>query len=187
MKNFILVILLLAGAMLLGAEINDDYEHDRGQYSVRDLSPEQQIILERIELRLDTLQNDLRGVLNKTEQRQLRKTIDELRELILIIAQPPVPRIYPMRKDDFNDLKQRIRNLAFPDDGLALLKTAASGNYFTSAQIAGLLDLFTFPDDKLKALSIAYPSCVDTSGNYKILDCFVFGDDKEKARQIIEK
>jgi hypothetical protein len=119
--------------------------------------------------------------------KKLQNTLSEIRRLIfqLAIPSPSLPRI--MSRDDFSDLKGRLRKLAFADDGLSLLKTAAAGNYFSSTQISGLLDQFTFPDDKLKALEITYPSCVDTSGNYKILDCFIFGDDKEKARAIIEK
>jgi len=187
MKSFLILILLLSGTMLLTADIDDSYEAKDEHYSELDLSPEQQIILERIELRLAFVQDEFSDKLSKSEMKRLQNTLRELRQLILKLATPEPVSYRPMNKKDFADLKQRIRKLAFPDDGLTLLKTAATGNYFTSAQIAGLLDQFTFPDDKLKALQITYPACVDTSGNYKILDCFIFGDDKEKARAIIEK
>jgi len=187
MKSFLVLILLLAGSLLLTAYTAESYEPKGGYLSEGYVSPDLQITLERIELRLKLVQEQFAGKLNKSEMRELQNTLSEIRRLIfqLALPDPSLPRV--MSEDDFDDLKERLKKLAFADDGLALLKTAAAGNYFSSSQIAGLLDQSTFPDDKLKALEISYPSCLDTSGNYRILDCFIFGDDKDKARAILER
>lgn len=87
---------------------------------------------------------------------------------------------------DFNDLMGKIEKQSFADDKLRTLELASKNTRFKVNQIVRIIGAFTFADDKLSALRIAYPECDDPQNNYKILDAFTFSSDKEAAQRIIE-
>ncbi|MDP3114780.1 MAG: DUF4476 domain-containing protein [Candidatus Cloacimonadaceae bacterium] len=90
-----------------------------------------------------------------------------------------------MPDKDFNDLMARINKESFADNKLRVLNTAAKNSRFNVSQIVRLIGAFTFAEDKLNALSVAYPECQDPHNNYKILEAFTFASDKEDAEEII--
>ncbi len=105
-----------------------------------------------------------------------------------VMPPPPPPGQYlrpAMPDGDFSDLVSRIRRESFSDDQIRVLRTAAQNHVFSCSQIVRLLDAFTFSEDKLEALRLAYPGCVDPQNNYRILDAFTYSTDKEEAEQII--
>lgn len=90
-----------------------------------------------------------------------------------------------MSESDFSNLIKKINDESFSDDQMRVLRTAAKNHNFKVNQIVRILDCFSFPDDKLSALSISYPGCVDPQNNYEILDAFTYSDDKSEAERII--
>jgi len=201
-----LIILLLGSTLLFAGEpddkaINEPYE---------ELPFDRKVILNKITRRMDKLQMSYISQLSKTERYEAQKLLDEIRSLAqklaatppppgattnvtVNIAPTPVPRPapapkpIPMADKDFIDLKNSIRRNSFGDAGLDVLKTATEGNNFRSAQVVEIIGLFPFSTDKLKALQIAYPKCIDTQNKYKILDAFLFDTDKKEAREIMER
>jgi len=90
-----------------------------------------------------------------------------------------------MSESDFSNLIKRINAESFSDDQMRVLRTAAKNHNFKVNQIVRILDCFSFGEDKLSALSISYPGCLDPQNNYEILDAFTYSDDKSEAERII--
>lgn len=90
-----------------------------------------------------------------------------------------------MNDSDFTKLISRIQGESFSDDQLRVIRTAAKLNNFKSNQIVRIIDCFSFSDDKISALDIAYKGCLDPQNNYEILDAFTYSEDKSRAERII--
>ncbi len=97
----------------------------------------------------------------------------------------PVSNKNPMSASDFSNLINRINGESFGDDQMRVLRTAAKNHDFSVSQIVRIIDCFDFSEEKLSALSISYPGCVDPENNYEILDAFTFSGDKSEAERII--
>lgn len=91
-----------------------------------------------------------------------------------------------MSDPDFSKLVQRIKDESFSDDQLIVIRTAAKKNNFKVNQIVRILDCFSFASDKVSALEIAYPGCLDPQNNFEILKAFTYSDDKVEAERIID-
>lgn len=85
----------------------------------------------------------------------------------------------------FQELKARVDDEHLSDAKLTLLKTAASTNTFTCAQVARLVEQFSFGDDKLEALSALKDRIEDPEKKGKLVTLFSFEDEKEKARALL--
>ncbi|MBW6513712.1 MAG: DUF4476 domain-containing protein [Candidatus Syntrophosphaera sp.] len=143
--------------------------------------------MQQIEQRLQLWESLYLRRLKPAEQRRARALINEIRVLLYRLPgnQYGYWQPQPMDDSDFTNLRNRVRRTSFGDSKLHLLRLAATENYFSSAQIATLLGLFSFSADRLVALEILYPQCVDTRANYVILDAFTFSADKARAVQIM--
>ncbi len=103
------------------------------------------------------------------------------------VAEPVAPSNgkKSMSESDFSNLIRRIQDESFSDDQARVVRTAAKNHNFKVSQIVRILDCFSFADDKINALSISYPGCIDPQNNYEILDAFTYSDDKSEAERII--
>ena len=90
-----------------------------------------------------------------------------------------------MSDSDFSNLISRIQAESFSDDQMRVIRTAAKKHNFKVNQIVRIIDCFSFADDKITALGISYPGCIDPQNNYEILDAFTYSDDKSEAERII--
>jgi hypothetical protein len=188
----------------------DDKSEDSTAYET--LPYNREVLLKKINRRIDKLQMSYISQLYKSERYEAQILLDEIRKVANLLAytapvapqvitikeapqvvinvappEPPAPKLRAMNNEDFLDLKQSIRKNNFGDSGLNTLRSAAEGNYFKSSQIVDIMSLFVFSDDKLKALAITYPKCLDTQSKYKILDAFLFDSDKKTAQEIMSK
>ncbi len=218
-RNRLLSVALLAMLMLLSlstliAEESKEQPTQQTEDSkaYETLPYNRQLLLNKINRRLDKLQLSYISQLYKGERHEAQVLLDEIRKAANILAytapvepkiitiketpqvtinvappEPPAPKLRAMDNETFLDLKQSIRRNSFGNDGLNILKTAAEGNYFKSSQIVDILSLFVYSDDKLKALEISYPKCIDTQSNFKIVDAFLFDSDKRVAQEIINR
>lgn len=88
------------------------------------------------------------------------------------VQQPLGP--VPMCPDDFAQLKLTISNGSFESTRLSIFKQALAYNYFTSAQVRDLMDLFWFESSKLEMAKLAYPKTVDQHNYYIVNNGFSF-------------
>ena len=186
MKYILIVMLFLSAALALFAGSS---ENDSSEWIIKGCEECEPVdanaaIRERIDLRIEKIKKELKGKLDKSDQRRVHELLDEIQELILLLPAKPVHRIEPISKGDLSDLKDALRRAAFADDQLEVLRSASQGNYYKCSQIIEILEIFPFSSDKLEALKATYPKCLDTGNNFKIVDAFVF--DKDQAREIID-
>ncbi len=85
----------------------------------------------------------------------------------------------------FQQLIARVDNEHLSEAKLTLLKTAASTNTFTCAQVARLVEQFSFGEDKLEALSALKDRLEDPENKGKLVTLFSFDDEKEKAEALL--
>lgn len=88
---------------------------------------------------------------------------------------PPAPATpQPMCMSEFNQLKQTIDHAGFESTRLSIFKQALPYNYFTSAQVRDLMDMFWFESTKLEMAKLAYPKTVDQNNYYIVNNGFSF-------------
>jgi hypothetical protein len=80
----------------------------------------------------------------------------------------------PMSQGDYNSAQSSIQSKSFEDSKLTIAKQIINSNCLTSAQVRGLLDLFTFEDTKLDFAKYAYHRTYDLNNYYKVNDAFEF-------------
>lgn len=94
----------------------------------------------------------------------------------------PAPSLVPMDAGTFASLLSQVDDASFSDDKLSILRTAATHNGFTCAQLAALLGAMSFADDKLQAVAALRPAIVDPQNAFLINDAFPFSADAQKAQ-----
>jgi len=90
-----------------------------------------------------------------------------------VIPQAPVAP-QPMCMNEFNQLKQTIDHAGFESTRLSIFKQALPYNYFTSAQVRDLMDMFWFESTKLEMAKLAYPKTIDQNNYYIVNNGFGF-------------
>lgn len=138
----------------------------------------------QIELRLDKIQSECRGKLDRKAQMRIDNLVDEIRTLLSGEQAPPPHARQAISAKDLQDLKEALRQAVFAEQQLTLLRTASRWNYYTSVQIMEILELFNFSDGKLEALKITFKRCTDPGNSFKIVGSLSF--DKDKAQEIID-
>ena len=103
------------------------------------------------------------------------------------VVGPEVPIGYGYCLDDasFSILYNKVKNASFDDNKFDLLQVASLGCYYSCAQIARMMRIFTFGDKQLKALSMMAPHIVDPQNATDIYNVLTFDSEKSKAGEII--
>ena len=89
-----------------------------------------------------------------------------------------------MQDEDFRMMCKVVKDASFSDKMIGVIKVACISSYFTSKQCAQLLSMFSFENDKLKALKVLHPRMLDIDAK-PILKQFTFSDNKDKAIEIL--
>ena len=89
-----------------------------------------------------------------------------------------------MQDEDFSMMCKVVKDASFSDKMIGVIKVACISSYFTSKQCAQLLSMFSFENDKLKALKVLHPRMLDIDAK-PILKQFTFSDNKDKAIEIL--
>jgi hypothetical protein len=84
-------------------------------------------------------------------------------------------------------LSQAVAAESFAEDQLRVLRLGVNGVPVQVSDAKGLLERFTFAEDKLKALQILAPYLYDRQNAFQLLDTFTFSDDKEAAQRILSR
>lgn len=79
-----------------------------------------------------------------------------------------------MNPVDFQTLKRTIDNGSFESTKLNIFKQALAYNYFTSAQVRELMNMFYFESSKLEVAKLAYAKTIDQNNYYTLNNEFSF-------------
>jgi hypothetical protein len=90
-----------------------------------------------------------------------------------------------MDATSFAGLTAAVEKETFSADKLRPIQIAATGSWFTSAQVAALMDLLTFSADKVKVVEIVRSRIVDKGNAHLILGKLTFSADKEAVTKLL--
>ena len=96
------------------------------------------------------------------------------------------PLSYRLNDKEFSLLYGKVKAVSFDDDKYVLLEVASIRCYYTCAQCAKLMKLFSFDDSKLKALRIMASHIVDPQNVYVITETMSFSDSKDRALKLLQ-
>lgn len=97
----------------------------------------------------------------------------------------PIGCPMPMTHEDYEGAKNTINGKTFETDKLTIAKQIASSNCLTSGQVRGIMQLFTFEDNKLDFAKFAYGHTYDKGNYYKVNDAFQFSSSTDALNQFI--
>jgi hypothetical protein len=100
-------------------------------------------------------------------------------------SQPIQQMPFPMSPSDFNGFLASINALSFESTKQNALRTAFQQNYFTSAQVAQIVDGLTFESTKLAVAKQAFPRTVDPQNFHTIYRNFDFDSSVSDLSQFI--
>ena len=89
-------------------------------------------------------------------------------------------------EEGFDEFIRDIQRKPFDEDKFRLIRDVAQRNYFTTEQTIRVLSLFSWDDEKFKALTILAPRIRDSFNAHRIVDLFTWDDDKARARKILK-
>ncbi len=92
---------------------------------------------------------------------------------------------WPMTPQDFNMAKQSISKKSFSDDKMILSKQIIRSSCLFAAQVAELMLLFTFEDDRLELAKFAYDHTYDQGNYFKVNDSFTFSTSIDELNEYI--
>lgn len=98
---------------------------------------------------------------------------------------PPAAAMPTIPDETFNAVIDSIENQSFSADKIRTLQDGVGSQYLMVSHVERVLPLFSFSQDKLRALELMAPRLVDRQNAFKIYNLFTFSADKEKARRIL--
>ena len=107
-------------------------------------------------------------------------------QTVAVQPPPPPPGPQPMAGDRFARLVEAIRAESFSQQQLAVLQTAAAHEYFTVDQVGRLVDLYSFPRDKVEAVKLTRPHVLDPENGYTLSSHFDFNNDKQTVQRMFQ-
>ena len=93
----------------------------------------------------------------------------------------------PIASSELSSLITSIRAEGFSENKLRVLTAAAPLSYFLVEQVAELLPLFGFVEERLKALAALQPQILDRRNAFRLYRLFPFSSEKDSARRILER
>lgn len=91
-----------------------------------------------------------------------------------------------MGASEFNQFKQTIGSSNFENTKMAIAKQTVSQNYFTSAQIKEIVELFSFEGSKLDIAKYAYKYCIDKNNYFIVSNALGFSSSKEELAAFLQ-
>lgn len=107
---------------------------------------------------------------------------------VVAVVGPKVPIGYGYCLDDasFSILYNKVKNASFDDNKFDLLQVASLGCYYSCAQTARMMRIFTFGDKQLRVLRMMAPHIVDPQNATDIYNVLTFDSEKSKAGEIMK-
>lgn len=85
----------------------------------------------------------------------------------------------------FSVLYDKVKGASFSDSKFDLIEVASLGCYYSCSQCSRMLSLFSFSDDKFKALQLMATRITDYQNANVIYSVFTFNSDKARAAEIL--
>lgn len=106
---------------------------------------------------------------------------------VVAVVGPKVPIGYGYCLDDasFSILYNKVKNASFDDNKFDLLQVASLGCYYSCAQTARIMRIFTFGDKQLRVLRMMAPHIVDPQNATDIYNVLTFDSEKSEAGEIM--
>ena len=106
---------------------------------------------------------------------------------VVAVVGPKVPigHVYCLDDASFSILYNKVKNASFDDNKFDLLQVASLGCYYSCAQTARMMRIFTFGDKQLKVLRMMAPHIVDPQNATDIYKVLTFDSEKSEAGEII--
>lgn len=105
-------------------------------------------------------------------------------------APTPVPVAYvgpvAMTNEVYKRKCDEVKAKTFDDEKLERIKEAFEYENFTTAQVIGLMNLFSFDDKKIETAMFAYPKTIDDENFYKTYDQLSFPSSKSKLKDWVK-
>ncbi len=89
----------------------------------------------------------------------------------------------PMTNDAFAALWNTVKHESFDSGKLKILRQAADANWFNSAQIASMMDVFSFGTSKVDAAVAMWPHMVDPENLFVLYNKLTSSSDKDNLRR----
>jgi len=103
------------------------------------------------------------------------------------VVQEPLPRAQgPMSHEEMQNLLAQLKDTAFADAQLGLVRDASRRNRFETNQVVKILKLFTFGKDQVEAGAILHPKVIDKKNFFNVYQVFTFDSDKAALRQKVD-
>lgn len=87
--------------------------------------------------------------------------------------------------ESFQSMKQSLRRENFENTRLTLARQMMERNYFETAQVREMLQLFSFESNRLELAKYAYRNTVDKNNYYSVNDVFSFSSSREELSRYI--
>jgi hypothetical protein len=91
-----------------------------------------------------------------------------------------------MNAQSFSNFKQSLSNESFDNTRMNIAKQVINSNYFTTAQIKEVLQLFSFENNKLELAKFAYKNTIDKNNYFSVADGFTFSNNKDELMRYIQ-
>jgi hypothetical protein len=91
-----------------------------------------------------------------------------------------------MAEKDFRALKSALDREPGDQAKLAVLRTAATASWFTTAQAGSLLDHLVYREDKLAAVPVLKDRILDKENAWQLYQHFTYREDKVKVQEMLE-
>lgn len=95
---------------------------------------------------------------------------------------PPAPAA--MTSSEFASFLAAVKGESFSSDQLAIVRSSAKHAYFTCAQTAELLEVFSFGKDQVAAVELMRPHIVDPQNSHLVTANVTFSSDKNKIQAL---
>lgn len=92
---------------------------------------------------------------------------------------------YAMDESSYFTLKQCIADKWFDSSKSEVAQMAMRNNYFTTVQVAGIMNLFDFESTKLEFAKMAYSHVVDQQNYWMVNDAFSFSSSISNLQEFI--
>ena len=92
---------------------------------------------------------------------------------------------YAMDEGSYCTLKQCIADKWFDNSKSGVAQMAMRNNYFTTQQVAGIMNLFDFESTKLEFAKMAYSHVVDQQNYWMVNDAFSFSSSISNLQEFI--
>lgn len=90
-----------------------------------------------------------------------------------------------MAPQDFEMLRATVMNKGFESSKMDVIRMAAMNNYFSSVQVAQLMNMMSFESTKLDLAKMMYARVVDKGNYYLVNNAFVFNSSSNELAQFI--